>query len=580
MNIAALRHRPESEDCFLYDQDLLVLRLHTAKGDARRVSLIYGDPYMTVTDAATTTPTWKYSVADMVKVGEGQTDDYWSLRVKMPYHRIQYQFAVEGSDGQHVLLSDRGIRADTAENRLKNNFRVPYFQEVDRVKTPDWAKTTVWYQIFPERFANGDQSNDPQGVKPWNPEDHPGREDFYGGDLQGVLDHLDDLQRLGINGLYFCPIFKASSNHKYDTIDYFDIDPDFGDKDLFERLVNEAHRRGMKVMLDAVFNHIGYQSLQWQDVLKNGDSSRFASWFHINSYPLTPFNDPSNNGGNPQYDTFAFEPHMPKLNTANPDVQDYLLEIATYWIRTFDIDAWRLDVANEVDHHFWRRFYQATQQCKKDFLVIGEVWHSSQPWLNGDQFSGVMNYAFTEQVEEHFLTSQQTAQKMVELLTDQLMMYRQQNAQVMLNTLDSHDTARILTVAGGDEKRALQALAFIFTQTGMPCIYYGTEMGMSGDNDPDCRKPMDWSQLGQPIWQKVHEIVQFRRDYAQLLGTGSTRLSVNSTDLIKVERVGSAHLTAYFNTTNNAVPLSMEPKLAQGYDGENLAPKGFVIEVI
>lgn len=191
-----------------------------------------------------------------------------------------------------------------------------------------------------------------------------------------------------------------------------------------------------------------------------------------------------------------------------------------------------------------------------------------------------MNYAFTEQVEEHFLTSQQTAQNMVELLTDQLMMYRQQNAQVMLNTLDSHDTARILTVAGGDEKRALQALAFIFTQTGMPCIYYGTEMGMSGDNDPDCRKPMDWSQLGQPIWQKVHEIVQFRRDYAQLLGTGSTRLSVNSTGLIKVERVGSAHLTAYFNTTNNAVPLSMEPKLAQGYDGENLAPKGFVIEVI
>lgn len=579
MDLGALRHRPESEDCFLYTDGALVLRFHTAKDDVAAVKLIYGDPYMTVMDPATKQPVWKYALRSLTKVGSGQTADYWALTLRMPYQRLQYQFLVEGADGTTVLYSDRGLRPDTPENRLENNFRVPYFHEIDRVKTPDWAKHTVWYQIFPERFANGDPSNDPQGTKPWRPADHPGREDFYGGDLQGVLDHLDDLQKLGINGLYFCPIFTASSNHKYDTIDYFDIDPAFGDKALFAKLVNAAHRRGMKVMLDAVFNHIGYESLQWQDVLQNGAKSRYASWFHIHSYPLSPFHDPTKGEGDPQYETFAFEPHMPKLNTANPEVQDYLLNVATYWIKTFDIDAWRLDVANEVDHHFWRRFYRATQKCKPDFLVIGEVWHSSQPWLNGDEFSGVMNYAYTEQIEDHFLTGKQTAKGMTELLTDQLMLYRRQNDQVMLNMLDSHDTPRILTVAGGDEQRALQALAFVFTQTGMPCIYYGTEMGMAGANDPDCRRPMDWSKLGGPVWQNVHALIQLRRDYADLLGTGTTRLSVTADGLIQVERSGKQQLTAYFNTTAAPVPLSIDATLAQGYQEQMLAPKGFAIAV-
>ncbi|MFD1392815.1 glycoside hydrolase family 13 protein [Lacticaseibacillus jixianensis] len=577
MNTAALRHRPESEDCYLYSEGLLSLHFHSAKDDVKKVTLLAGDPYMSVLDPATKKPTWKYEALPMKKIGTGQTEDYWGVDLRMPYSRLQYQFLVEGVDGSTVLYSDRGLREDTPENRTENVFRMPYFHDLDRDKTPDWAKETVWYQIFPERFANGDKTNDPKGTKPWRPADHPGREDYYGGDLQGVLDHLDELQALGINGLYFCPIFTAASNHKYDTIDYFDIDPDFGDKALFAKLVSEAHRRGMKIMLDAVFNHIGERSLQWQDVLQNGAKSRFASWFHIHSYPLVPFHDPSKGEGEPQYETFAFEPHMPKLNTANPEVQDYLLSVATYWIKTFDIDAWRLDVANEVDHHFWKRFYQATQAAKKDFLIIGEVWHSSQPWLNGDQFSGVMNYAYTEQIEDHFLKHKLDAQSLVELLTDQLMMYRPQTDQVMLNMLDSHDTARLLTVAKDDEDLALQALAFTFSQTGMPCIYYGTEMGMDGENDPDCRRPMDWSKYQGPVWQRVQALVAFRRAHAKTLGTGTTSLTVDPNGLIKVERTGEEHVVGYFNTTDAAVKVAVEPVLTQGYKAGELAPKGFVL---
>lgn len=577
---AALRHRPESEDCFLYDQEHLRLRFHSASGDIASVTVLYGDPYWNL-PSADGRYVFQYEQQAMTKLGTGEALDHWACTLTAPFARMQYLFLVTDKAGVSVLVGDRGIRADSQENRLEvsNYFRVPYFHAIDMVQTPDWVKQTVWYQIFPERFANGDQTNDPANTKPWRPADHPGREDFYGVDLHGVLDHLDDLQALGINGLYFCPIFTASSNHKYDTIDYLEIDPAFGDKALFAKLVTEAHARGMKIMLDAVFNHMGYESMQWQDVLANGAKSRFASWFHIHEFPVTPFRDPIHDGGKPQFDTFGFEPHMPKLNTANPEVQDYLLSVAKYWVEEFDIDAWRLDVANEVDHHFWRRFYAAVTAIKPDFYVLGEVWHSSQPWLNGGEFSGVMNYAYTQLTMDHFLTHKQSAQELVERLTDQLMLYRDQVNQVMLNMLDSHDTARLLTQAGDDQDLALQTLAFIFTQTGAPCIYYGTEMGMDGDNDPDDRRPMDWSKLGGKTWQKVAALIKVRRDHAATFGQGSTALTVTDTGLIKVERSGEQHITAYFNTTDREIKLTATPVLAQNFQANVLAPKGFVVSV-
>lgn len=578
MNSAALKHRPESEDSFLYDPEHLRIRFHSAKGDLQKVTILYGDPYWTLPNADGDV-VFQYDTADMVKTGVGETADHWTVTLTAPYRREQYLFLATDTAGNTTLVGDRGLRADTPANRLEmsNYFRVPFFQTVDMVQTPDWVKQTVWYQIFPERFANGDKSNDPAGTKPWQPEDHPGREDFYGGDLQGVLDHLDDLQKLGINGLYFCPVFTASSNHKYDTIDYLEIDPAFGDKALFAKLVHAAHERGMKIMLDAVFNHMGYESMQWQDVLQNGAESRFASWFHIHEFPVTPFRDPIKGEGEPQYDTFGFESHMPKLNTANPEVQDYLLSVAKYWIEEFDIDAWRLDVANEIDHHFWRKFYTAVTSVKPDFYVLGEVWHSSQPWLNGDEFSGVMNYAYTQLVMDHFLKHSQTATEMIDRLTDQLMLYRDQTNQVMLNMLDSHDTARLLTQAGDNLDLAVQTLAFVFMQTGAPCIYYGTEMGMDGGNDPDDRKPMDWTQLGGSTWQRIAALIQTRRDHAETLGKGITSFNITDDGLIRVDRIGEEHLVAYFNTTGAAVPLQAKALLEQGFDDAQLAPNGFVI---
>lgn len=566
MQVAALRHRPESEDCYLVSQEDMKLRLHTGK-DVQAVYVYYGDIYEPLTEL---------KKAEMALAGHGQVNDYWEATVTMPNHRCRYLFEVVGQDGEKVIYGDRGIRKDEQESYddPSNYIKLPYFHLIDMTKTPDWVKSTVWYQIFPERFANGDKTNDPAGVKPWKPDDKPGREDYYGGDLQGVLDHLDYLQKLGVNGLYFCPIFKAASNHKYNTTDYLEVDPEFGDKALFAKLVNEAHKRGMKVMLDAVFNHIGNTSLQWQDVVANGEKSRFKDWFHINHFPVEPY-DPKD----PSYETFAFEKQMPKLNTANPEVVDYLLTIATYWIKEFDIDAWRLDVADEVDHRFWRKFRDAVTAIKPDFYILGESWHASQSWLNGDEFSGTMNYPFTGQIGDHFLKGVQDAKTMTELLTDQLFLYREQTNSAMLNVLDSHDTPRIKTVAKGDEDRALQALAFTFAQTGSPCIYYGTEMGMSGGEDPDCRKPMDWSQDGSPVWQAVHEIIHFRRDHWETLSQAATWLEVTEAGLIHVVRNGHEKIEAWFNTTGETVSLETKAALSRGYQGGELANKGYVFEL-
>ena len=264
-----------------------------------------------------------------------------------------------------------------------------------------------------------------------------------------------------MNGLYLCPIFTSPSNHKYDTIDYYEIDPHFGDKQLFRELVEKAHERGMRVMLDAVFNHLGASSHQWQDVILHGQESAYADWFHIASFPPSYTAIPnSENAKNLNYDTFNFNPHMPKLNTANPEVQKYLLEIATYWIREFDIDGWRLDVANEVDHHFWKEFHQAVLKQKEDLYILGEIWHSSQSWLQGDEFHAVMNYAFTDNIKAFFVEQSISISQMIFGMNRQQLLYRDQTNEVAFNLLDSHDTPRILTLCQGNKELMALNLAW------------------------------------------------------------------------------------------------------------------------
>lgn len=578
MELTSIYHRPDSEYAYLYTKDVMHIRIRTKRNDIRSVRLHYGDSVIFHEDSYE-------KVIEMEKVASDYLFDYWQSSVEVNFSRIQYIFELFSYGNQTVLYGDRGIVENTSENLnfFMNGFKLPYFHEVDRCKVPEWVPETIWYQIFPERFANGDTTLSPEGSLPWDSSISPQNYDFFGGDLKGVLDKLDYLQDLGITGLYFCPIFEAPSNHKYDTLDYYEIDRHFGDKYLFKKLVDEAHRRGMKVMLDAVFNHIGHQSPQWQDVIEKGERSRYKDWFHIQQFPVTKEN--LGNNRNLTYHAFAFQGHMPKLNTGNPEVKEYLLDIATYWIKHFNIDAWRLDVANEIDHQFWREFHKAVTSVKPDLYILGEIWHSSQPWLNGDEFHAVMNYPLSESIKNYFLRKRQSSQKFISDIQTQSMYYRRQVAEAMFNLLDSHDTERILTTANGNLEAVKSALAFLFLHLGTPCIYYGTEVGLFGEHDPDCRRVMPWNIEDQNIdlFEFVKRLIAIRKQYQPFIQYGKLRLYQQNNLLITSYSLNDDKLEIFFNQTKNEQTIVCSNKVieisnAQIFDSTViLKPDGFLI---
>lgn len=582
MNKAAIYHRPESEFAYLYTEETIHIRLRVARDDIQSVALIYGDPYMFVKRDDESEMVWDYQEVEMKHGLSTAESDFYVTEVGVPHKRMDYLFVITDYDGEKVVYSDSGILPYQVKLLTKKYaaFRMPFFHEVDRFKAPEWVKNTVWYQIFPERFANGNPAINPVGVKEWDPTESPNRQDLYGGDLQGVIDHLDHLTDLGVNGIYFTPVFQAYSNHKYDTEDYLKIDQYFGDLEVFKTLVKEAHQRGIKVMLDAVFNHIGDTSPQWQDVLNHQENSKYADWFHVNQWPATytPTEDFEVSEA-ATYDTFAFTPHMPKLNTANPEVQEYLLNIAEYWIKECDIDAWRLDVADEVDHAFWKKFRTTCDAAKDDFYILGEVWHSAQPWLVGDEFSAVMNYAYTNAIIDTFVKEELSLEQMVSAINAQLMLYRKQTNQVMFNILDSHDTPRLLTQAKGSKDLVKQVQAFMYLQPGVPCIYYGDEYGLDGGADPDCRKCMPWTEEHQDLemFAFFKDLVAFRREYAETLSqTDLDWQCVDDTQgVVKLER---GALKAVFNKGEQPVSVEEgEIVLAHLAEDNYVQKNGFII---
>ena len=578
MELTAIYHRPESEYAYLYKDKIMHIRIRTKKDDIESINLHYGDPFIFLED--------HYEASEaMHKVTSDALFDYWQAEVSVGYARLQYLFELKNKQCQSILYGDKGCVENTLENLNfeGNGFKIPYIHEIDACQVPDWVSKTVWYQIFPERFANGNAELIPEGALDWDSSIRPKSSDFFGGDLQGIINHLDYLQDLGITGLYLCPIFESPSNHKYNTTDYFEIDRHFGDKETFRQLVEQAHLRGMKVMLDAVFNHMGDQSAQWQDVLKHGEKSEYKDWFHIQEFPVT--NDKLMNPKELPYHTFAFASYMPKLNTANPEVKDYLLSVATYWIEHFDIDAWRLDVANEVDHQFWRDFRKAVLSKKPDLYILGEVWHTSQPWLNGDEFHAVMNYPLSDSIKNYFLSRSKKTNQFIAEINCQSMYYKQQISEVMFNLLDSHDTERILTTAQGDIQLLKSALAFLFLQRGTPCIYYGTELELGGGMDPDCRRVMPWDRVSSSndMLNFMKNLIQLRKDVAGIIQYGKFTLEEIEPNVLVLEWEHDHQvIRALFNQSNENYLLDRDSadlvSHCQTDDQQVLIlPKGFVV---
>jgi len=373
---------------------------------------------------------------------------------------------------------------------------------------PDWLHDAVFYQIFPERFANADPALDPPGTQPWD--SAPTRENFLGGDLAGIIAHLDHVVGLGANAVYLTPIFAAESNHRYDCVDYFTIDPHLGTLDDFHALVAAAHARGIRLVLDAVLNHCGYGHPAFQDVIANREASPYVNWFFVEGFPVVT-------RPRPNYRTCSGYWPMPKWNAYNPEVREHHYKVARYWIEQ-GIDGWRLDVPYFVTPDFWRGFRDVVKGIDPDLAIIAEEWHHPLRWLKGDTADGTMNYTLRDLILAFCADQSLDAQGFADGANRLSRRIPAVRRPAMLNLVGSHDTERLLTRCGGDEARAELAYSAMFAAEGMPMVYYGDEIGMAGANDPGCRAGMVWDEARWSAGMLAHvqRLAALRHAYAPL----------------------------------------------------------------
>ena len=351
--------------------------------------------------------------------------------------------------------------------------------------TPEWAKDAIFYQIFPERFANGDTSNDPPGVEPWG--NVPKGNNYFGGDIQGIIDHLDYVRDLGATAIYLNPVFASPSNHKYYTSDYLKIDPAFGSNELFQKLIRDCHSKNIRIVIDGVFNHTGTEHWAFQDIVKHGEKSKYAGWYNIYSFPV------SLPPGKPNYECWWNFGRLPKLMVEHPEVKAHLFDVTRYWT-AMGIDGWRLDVPNEIPHSFWIEWRSLVKSINPECYIVGEIWDDASSWLQGDQFDAVMNYQFRNACLDFFCRGAISPSQFNDRLSHIRSAYPDEVNYVLQNLVGSHDTERYLTLCKSEQWKVKLTALFQMTYIGAPMVYYGDEIGMEGGKDPDCRRTMIWDE--------------------------------------------------------------------------------------
>ena len=458
---------------------------------------------------------------------------------------------------------------------------------------PDWVQDAIFYQIFPDRFARSERLPD-LGFESWDAP--PSFHGFKGGDLYGVVERLDYLSDLGVTALYLNPIFASAANHRYHTYDYYTVDPLLGGNEALRLLLDKAHNRNIRVVLDGVFNHASRGFWQFHHVLENGEDSPYRDWFYFDperlqgrrrwgAYPATGELHALKNGEGSLkalgYQAWWDLPALPKLNTDTPAVRKFLFDVAEHWIR-FGIDGWRLDVPAEIDDDgFWREFRRRVKSINPEAYIVGEIWHEAQRWLAGDQFDAVMNYLVTgalmgfcggTHVDMNSLNQAGELKNRVHPNMDANWfgneidrlnnLYSQEVTRSQLNLFDSHDTPRFLTCVGGDVPSLQLAMLFMFTYPGAPCIFYGDEVGITGGHDPECRKgfPWDESTWNHDLLNYTKTVIAFRKDYYSLR-RGSFHRLYSTDGIYAFARKLSSEILAIVMNTNDIsknVEISVE----------------------
>lgn len=570
MNFAAVFHRAQAPWSYALNADELVLRLQTGP-EVDKVFLHWGDPFEAgILGGA---EDWCGQRLELAAPQAMEHTLWWTAVLRPPFKRCRYHFELHAGEEVRLYGEDGFCLPEERTGSRPAGFYQPWMNPADIPAPPAWVRDTVWYQIFPDRFCRSGRSTN---TTPWRPGPVTNRE-YFGGDLPGIEEKLDYLAELGVNGLYLNPVFAADSVHKYDTRDYTRVDPNFGTNADLKRLVHKAHDRGIRVMLDAVFNHCGPRFAPWLDVVEKGPGSRYWNWFMVNRWPLDPKPGSTRDG---RYYSFAFAGAMPKFNTNNPEVIDFFAALCESWVRDYGVDAIRFDVGNEVSHRLLKEVRRRVQAVRPDVYLLGEIWHDASPWLEGDEYDAVMNYPLQQAVKGFFADPARSARDLRWGLERCLGMYRRQTAEVLFNLMDSHDTDRLFTRSGGEDA-FFQQLALLFTWPGSPCIYYGTEAALPGGHDPDCRRCMPWAELNTPENRarraQLQCLIRLRRTLPDLRDGTLKFLRADAGDRLVWYRRGGVEVLLNAGARPWTLPAGGELLFGRGLKDTILAPGGVCI---
>ena len=583
MEFAGVYHKTSEQMSYPCNERELIINLKTGY-DVKRVFLHQGDPFEAGILGGN--EKWVGKREEICYKKRLKHQIWWTTTLVPPYKRCKYYFELHTDKEVWYYFEDGFLKEEQLhmEGRMLQCFIVPWMNQADINVTPDWVNDTVWYQIFPDRFCNGTPEKNGEDILPWRTGPVTNQERF-GGNLAGIRKRLSYLKELGINGIYLNPIMEAESNHKYDTRDYTKIDPYFGDNEEFALLVKEAHELGIRIMVDAVFNHCGRRFAQWLDVEEKGEKSEFADWFMIHDWNALKKQGDTRDG---RFYSFAFNEYMPKLNTNNEEVIRYFSDICESWIRDFDIDGIRFDVGNEVSHRFLKRVRERVKSLKPDIYLLGEIWHDASQWLMGDEYDSVMNYPLMSGIHDFFLDKESTKEDFEYMVNRCYTMYMQQCNNVLFNLLDSHDTERLMNRLK-NLNVFYQQLAVLFTMPGSPCIYYGTEIAMEGGHDPDCRRCMPWyemdSEENRKCLEEMKKLIALRKSEKTFKSLyfhfPDTYREKRCVEYIKLDDAGNK-IQVVLNCTKDSVDAldGGEILFARGYENGKLAPDGTLIRRI
>ena len=573
MNLAAIRHRSTGSDCYALDSDTVVLNLWTDHS-VKAVSVVSEDPFIHELHRRRV---WEGTPTPMRRLYELAHQVVWTAELKPAYKRLQYYFVVEGEDERLGVFENKICPMEERDRISTEYFKFPWINPSDVIAPPDWVRDTVWYQIMPDRFArSSDAPSDPKFRK-WGDFSDPRFHDLYGGDLRGIRERLPYLRQLGVSGIYLTPIFLSNSNHKYNTFDYYKVDPDFGSEQDLCALVQNAHALGMRIMLDAVFNHCGTEFFAWKDVCEKGRESPYFDWFFINRDDFVKDDFSVADG---RFYTFSFWAGMPKLNTNNPEVQRYFTDLCVHWVGDLDIDGIRFDVGDEISHSFLRRVNAAVKTAKPETFLLGEIWFDAIGWLGGCEYDSVMNYPFTGAVGDFWRDREMTARDFMHRLNFCRSLYPRQINEALFSFLDTHDTARVRESCQNQDEM-LQKLAILLTMAGTPCLYYGTEIAMKGAHTPYNRSTMPWDEIDAGKFDrfksKVSALVHVRSEQPDLRRDEMDFFFDESLPRLVGYRKGAVTVLLNAGDTPAPVAAAQEILFSNGYKNGTLLPDGVLL---